>query len=326
MNQTIKKINEESVLFFDAEVVRRSKELDINSREFELFQKKTRNRETDELLPDNEVVEEYSKRAALKMCYTKIVTIGVGFIKDGEVHIKALTGEENEIIEQFCKIAKSFDYVAGANIIGYDLPMITNNGYRYFDVCELLPDRFLVSGKKPWELKNVVDLMDIFKGTHYANSSLDEICYHFNLPSPKTDLDGSMVSEEYWSNGVDKIAQYVKQDVFASVNVFKKMRFEPIFENFLDKNSVKEETAVEEKDWLKELHREGRLTKEIKAGLKEQLKGKKKPTKKEREQLFQILRGVYLQTDFINGQQDNKDTIKRKEEEIEELLEEMWKK
>lgn len=324
MNQTIKKINEESVLFFDAEVVRRSKELDINSREFELFQKKTRNRETEELLPDNEVVEEYSKRAALKMCYTKIVTIGVGFIKGGEVHIKALTGEENEIIEQFCKIAKSFDYVSGANIIGYDLPMITNNGYRYFDVCEILPDRYVTCGKKPWELKNIIDLMDIFRGTHYANSSLDEICYHFNLPSPKTDLDGSMVSEEYWSNGIEKIAQYVKQDVFASVNVFKKMRFEPTFEDFIDKNGVKEET-VEEVDWVKELYREGRLTKEIKSGLKEQLKGKKKPTKKEREHIYEILRGVYVQTDFISGQQDNKDTIKRKEEEIEELLEEFWK-
>lgn len=323
MNQTIKRINEESVLFFDAEVVRRSKELDLNSREFELFQKKTRNRETDELLPDNEVVEEYKKRAALKMCYTKIVTIGVGFIKDGEVHIKSLTGEEDEIIKQFCKISKSFDYVCGANVIGYDLPMISNNGYRYFDVCEELSDRFNVNGKKPWELKNVVDLMEVFKGTHYANSSLDEICYHFGIPSPKTDLDGSMVSEEYWSNGVDKIAKYVKQDVFASVNVFKKMRFEPVFEDFIDKNGGEE--SVKEVNWLKELERECRLTKEIKEGLKQQFKGKKKPTKKEKEELYQILRGVYVKTQFIDSTPDSKDTIKRKEEEIKEFLEEVWK-
>ena len=39
MNQSLKKVNEERVLFFDCEVVRRSKELDINSREFDFFQK-----------------------------------------------------------------------------------------------------------------------------------------------------------------------------------------------------------------------------------------------------------------------------------------------
>jgi hypothetical protein len=45
MNKTLKLINEESVLFFDIEVVRKNKELDLNSKEFELFQKKTRNKE-----------------------------------------------------------------------------------------------------------------------------------------------------------------------------------------------------------------------------------------------------------------------------------------
>jgi len=82
MNQTIKKVNQEKILFMDIEDVRRSKELDINSREFELYRKKTRNRETDEYLPNDEVVKEYQKKGALKMCYTKIVCIGVGFIKD----------------------------------------------------------------------------------------------------------------------------------------------------------------------------------------------------------------------------------------------------
>ena len=55
MNQTIKKVNQEKILFMDIEDVRRSKELDINSREFELYRKKTRNRETDEYLPNDEV-------------------------------------------------------------------------------------------------------------------------------------------------------------------------------------------------------------------------------------------------------------------------------
>lgn len=267
MNRNLKSIDEESVLFFDIEDVRKSKELDINSREFELFREKTRNRETDEYLTNEEVILEYQKKAALKIGYTKIVTIGVGFIKDGEVHIKSLEGEEHKVIEDFCKIAQSFSFVCGVNITAFDLPMIVNNGCKYFDVCEVLPDRFITSGKKPWELKSVVDLMEVFKGTHYSNSSLDEMCYHFGLPSPKTDLKGSQVSDEYWENGLEKISKYVKEDVFAVVNLFKRMRFEKVFNSFIDKNS---DEVVEDGNLplLKRLYQSKIFSKDIQNELK----------------------------------------------------------
>ncbi len=290
MNQTIKRINEEKVLFFDLEVVRKNKELDINSKEFELFQKKTRNKETDDLLPDNEVVEQYNKRAALKMCYTKIVSIGVGFIKEGEVHIKALEGDEEGILKQFCVIANSFDYICGANILAYDLPMVAVNGMRYFDVTETLVDRFLTSGKKPWNLDRCLDLMDIFKGTHYANTSVDEMCYHFEIESPKTDLDGSMVSEEYWNNGIDKINKYVKQDVFANINIFKKMRFEQSFNSFIDKNNTSTiEPFTEEQPILVQLFETKQFSKEV----KDYLISLKPETEEDKINLIKIITANY---------------------------------
>lgn len=289
MNQTIKRINEERVLFFDLEVVRKNKELGINSKEFELFQKKIRNKETDKLLPNNEVVEQYNKRAALKMCYTKIVSVGVGFIKGEEVHIKALEGDEESLLRQFCTIANSFDYVCGANILAYDLPMIAVNGMKYFDVTETLVDRFLTSGKKPWNLDRCLDLMDIFRGTHYANTSLDEMCYHFDILSPKTDLDGSMVSEEYWANGLERINKYVKQDVFASVNIFKKMRFEQPFIVFIDKNRTSSEIVVEEQSLLQKLN----SNKAIYTAELEEIKtilSKPKLSKKDKDIVFDLIK------------------------------------
>ena len=318
MNQTIKRINEEKVLFFDLEVVRKHKDLDINSKEFELFQKKTRNKETDDLLPDNEVVEQYNKRAALKMCYTKIVSIGVGFIKEGEVHIKALEGDEESILKQFCAIANSFDYICGANILAYDLPMIAVNGMKYFDVTETLVDRFLTSGKKPWNLDRCLDLMDIFKGTHYANTSVDEMCYHFEIESPKTDLDGSMVSEEYWNNGIDKINKYVKQDVFTNINIFKKMRFEQPFSSFIDKNDTTiTEPFTEEQPFLLKVFKATQITKEAKEELIEIL-AKKKLTKREKEILENILVSLYVDnTMFKSDKQDVKDS---KRKEIQDLI------
>jgi hypothetical protein len=62
------------------------------------------------------------------------------------------------------------------------------------------------------------------------------------------------------------------------------------------------------------------MTEEVKQGLKQQIFGGKKPLKKELEHLFTIIRGVYVRTDFISGQQDSKKTIELKEQEIKQLL------
>jgi hypothetical protein len=304
----------------DIEDVRRSKELDINSREFELFRKKTRDRETDKYLPDNEVILEYQKKAALKMCYTKIVCIGVGFIKDGQVHIKSLEGTEEEVIKQFCTIAQNFDYMCFSNGIAFDLPMVINNGYRYFDVCEVLPDRFITSGKKQWNLDRLIDLQEVFKGTHYYASSLDEMCYHFDLPSPKSDLDGSQVSDEYWNNGIEKISKYVKQDVFACVNLFKKMRFEQPFEAFIDKNeNTTVEPFVEELPLLQRIYTAKDLSKENKEELLQLLK-KKKITKKDKEKVLDLISASLSDIDQNFGAVKNQKQI---DEIINQLKEEI---
>ena len=316
MNQVIKKVNQEKVLFMDIEDVRRQKELDVNSREFELFQKKTRNRDTDEYLPNDEVLLEYKKKAALKMCYTKIVCIGVGFIKEEEVHIKSLEGTEEEVIRQFCTIAQSFDYMCFSNGIAFDLPMVINNGYRYFDVCEVLPDRFVTSGKKQWNLDRLIDLQEVFKGTHYYASSLDEMCYHFDISSPKTDIDGSQVSDEYWENGIEKISKYVKQDVFACINLFKKMRFEQPFINFIDKNTLASiEPFVEEQPLLVKLYNSKQVTTETIEELKILL-SKKKTTKKDKEIILELVKSSLCEIDPNFGKVKNEIEVGKMIEEL----------
>lgn len=309
MNQIIKKVNQEKILFMDIEDVRRNKKLDVNSREFELYRKKTRNRDTDEYLSEDEVIEQYRKKGALKMCYTKIVCIGVGFIKGEEVHIKSLEGTEEEVIKQFCTIAQNFDYMCFSNGIAFDLPMVINNGYRYFDVCEVLPDRFITSGKKVWNLDKLLDLQEIFKGTHYYASSLDEMCYHFDLPSPKSEIEGSQVSDEYWNNGIEKISKYVKQDVFACVNLFKKMRFEQAFETFIDKNIITTvEPFVQELPLLQKINASKSISEADKQHLK-QIFIKKKLSKKDKELAFDLIKASLAEIDQNFGKVVNQTQI-----------------
>lgn len=310
MNKFLKGIDQESILFFDCEIARRSKELDVDSKQFELFQRKIRNKDTDELLPKAEVVEQYNKKGALRMCYSTIVSIGLAFIKGGEVHMKSIEGTEEEIIRQFCKIASSFDYICGSNVIPFDCPLLINNGYRYFDVAEHLPDRFNTSNRKIWELKSILDLQFIFQGSHYSPSSLDEMCYHFGLPSPKTDIDGSKISDEYWENGTEKISKYVKGDVFACVNLFKKMRFEKPFYSYIDKN----ELLQEEITIFQRLMKSGILSEEIKNEFREILS---ESDDNELQKASVLIKAHYSIPK--GGKKENK----KREEEVDDLIQEI---
>jgi predicted PolB exonuclease-like 3'-5' exonuclease len=263
MNSKIKALNIEKILFFDIETVRNNEELDLNSKEFELYQKKNRLKDTDELLPDNEVVELYHKKGGLRPIYNRIVNIVIGAVKDGKVYLKSFTGEEKDIIKNFYEATAKYEVISGYNLLNFDLPITRINSLRYMQdrVIDYLPERFNDSGKKPWELKNIVDFMDIFKGTYFNNLSLDEVCYLLNIPSPKEGgIDGSQVSEVYYSEGVDRIAEYCKRDVLSVINVFQVLRGEEVFTEFKDISEQKEKPlTLLEKIMQQEIFEEEKL-------------------------------------------------------------------
>lgn len=317
MNKSFQQIKEEEVLFFDAEIVRASEELVIDSREYELYQKKTRNRETEEFLTHEELILHYEQKAALMRGFNKVVTIGAGFIKGGKVYIKALVGTEEEVIREFCDITQHFKYVCGANSNAFDLPMIVGNGMKHFNIIDHLPDKFNPSGKKPWELKNCIDLLEVFKGTHYYSNSLDDLCYHFGIESPKDDISGADVSRVYYEEGVDRIATYVKKDVFAPIQIFRKMQGKELFEGFIDRDE-----KIEQAPLLHKIYSSNSISDKVKKELTKKV-NLVKFTEEDKENLFTILRGVYVRTDFEHLDQDSKKVIQEKEEEIKYLIEDI---
>lgn len=316
MNRQFQKINVESVLFFDAEVVRSNKVLEIDSKEYELFQRKTRNRDTDEFLTDEQLTEEYDKKAALKRTYNRIVTIGVGYVKEGQAYIKELTGTEEEIIRKFVMIINKFEYCCSANGNAFDLPIIIGNGMKYFNIANEINDNFNPIGKKPWDLKKCIDLLDVFKGTHYYMNSLEELCYHFDIPTPKDDISGADVSRVYYEEGVDRIAIYVKKDVLANINLFQKMQGKDIFITFVDRGDIEPKKLPV----LERLRNLGEITDDVAEEIKELL-GKKKLLKKDIKHIEKILKAALFREDFIGGDQDNKDVRKQKEEGIKDFIE-----
>lgn len=86
------------------------------------------------------------------------------------------------------------------------------------------------SGKKPWEV-NFLDTLELWKfGDRKNFTSLDLLTTVFDIPSSKSDIDGSQVNEVYYKeeNGLERIEKYCQGDVIATAQLFLKMHTLPI--------------------------------------------------------------------------------------------------
>ena len=278
---------------------------------------------TRELYQGQELLQEFKYRSWKHPRFSKIISFIVAFEVEDKMRVRYITGEEKDIIQEFYNILqKSREYQVVLFDAQITLPFLGIRAIRNgFLNCP--SEGLKYQNKRPWDLK-CIDLQNYYDGAGNYKSSIKDIAEDFNIDCS----DVIEVEDEfaYFESGqMEQLKRSAIRKVEIIAEVWRILNGLDRLETVLVEDTVKDVLKESPKDWVKELYHEGRLTKEIKAGLKEQFKGKKKPTKKEREHLFQILRGVYIQTDFINGQQDNKDTIKRKEEEIKEFLDEVWK-
>jgi hypothetical protein len=84
----------------------------------------------------------------------------------------------------------------------------------------ILPGILDNAGKKPWEIK-LLDTMDLWKFGDFKNyTSLDLLTSILGIPSPKDDLDGSMIAGVYYGEkDLARIVRYCEKDVLAVAQV-----------------------------------------------------------------------------------------------------------
>ncbi|MEA3316947.1 MAG: 3'-5' exonuclease, partial [Bacteroidota bacterium] len=80
-----------------------------------------------------------------------------------------------------------------------------------------------VAGKKPWEVK-FIDTLEMWKFGDYKHyTSLNLLTQIFDIPTPKDDIDGSMVADVFWKDDdIERIVTYCEKDVLAVVQLFLK--------------------------------------------------------------------------------------------------------
>ncbi|MBA4745451.1 MAG: 3'-5' exonuclease [Muricauda sp.] len=225
------KLNLEHILFLDIETVPQQQHFtDLDETAQLLWEQKTQYQRKDEFTP-----EEFYDRAGIWAEFGKIVCISVGyFAHKGEnrnFRVTSFHGKEIEILKQFKQLLKDhFSQVkhllCAHNGKEFDFPYIARrmviNGIN-------LPYKLDLFGKKPWEVPHL-DTMELWKFGDYKHyTSLKLLAHVLGIPSPKDDMDGSMVKDVFYKeNDIDRIITYCELDVVTTAQVFLRLRNEEL--------------------------------------------------------------------------------------------------
>lgn len=227
----LSKLPIEKILFLDLETVPEVsdwKELPDNMKE--LWEKKV-----EKQLGEGETTEDfYEKRAGILAEFGKIICISVGIVVNNKIKLTSYYGDDEK------KILNDFSGLVNSRYFGEGLMLCAHNG-KEFDFPYLgrrmlihgidLPNVLDIQGKKPWEIPHL-DTMELWKFGDYKHyTSLNLLAAVFDIPSPKDDIDGSMVAKVYYEDhNLERIKIYCEKDVFTLIQVFRKFRNESLLE------------------------------------------------------------------------------------------------
>ena len=221
----------EKILFLDIETVPQFGDWnEVNESQQILWDKKTKIQRKEEISAE----DFYKDRGGIMAEFGKIICISVGILeKNNKLKIKSFFGDdEKALLQEFGQIfnrPKLHDVILCAhNGKEFDFPWIARrcliNGLQP-------PKPFQLFGKKPWEIPHL-DTLELWKfGDYKSFVSLELLAHVFGIPTPKDDIDGSMVASIYYiEKDLFRIVQYCEKDVLTLANVFRRMRQEDLLE------------------------------------------------------------------------------------------------
>jgi hypothetical protein len=224
-----------NILFLDIETVPQyAVYIDVPEKDRRLWDVKSKRLQT-----ANERPSVLYKKAGIFAEFGKIICISVAYVVSKKnqplaVRVRSFYGDnEREILEQFLQlITKHFNttkhYLCAHNGIEFDFPFIARRALIH---GLALPKTLDTRGKRPWDIRHL-DTLDLWRFGDYKNyTSLELLTHIFDIPTPKDDIDGSMICDLYWKeNDFQRIVEYCQKDVVAVLQLLRKYRNEPLFE------------------------------------------------------------------------------------------------
>lgn len=216
----------QNILFLDIETVPQAPGYDQLADDWkQLWNSKAsallRNRE-------DETPETIYERAGIYAEFGKIICISCGVIQGQENNrklvIKSFAGEdEKELLRNFSEMLTKWSsnepkFLCAHNGREFDFPYICRRL-----IINSLPIPLLlnIAGKKPWEV-NHLDTMELWKfGDYKSYTTLNLLAHSLGIPTPKDDIDGSMVAKVYYEEkNLERIVTYCQKDVITLAHIF----------------------------------------------------------------------------------------------------------
>lgn len=220
----------ENFLVIDIETVSTQKDFDLLSNEWKhLWEEKIQHSLQDGITAN----DYYPRRAGVMAEFAKVVCISMGYFKkennEYQFRVKSVKGHnEKLLLEQFVQTVNQLEAnnnrwsFTGHNIKEFDIPFLCR---RLLINGMPIPTYLDFQNMKPWET-NMVDTFQYWRFGDYKNfTSLKLLAAALNVPSPKDDIDGSMVGDVYWQqNDLERIAIYCQKDVTTVANIILRFK------------------------------------------------------------------------------------------------------
>jgi predicted PolB exonuclease-like 3'-5' exonuclease len=180
--------------------------------------------------------EDIYNRAAIYAEFGRIVCISCGIISGSgaakKIVLKSFYGEDERImLTEFAELLQRWageghKFLCAHNGKEFDFPYLC----RRLVIHHMpIPPVLDISGKKKWEVSHL-DTMELWKFGDYKNyTSLNLLALVLGIPTPKDDIDGSMVNEVYWQEkNLPRIVHYCQKDVVTVAQVYLRLAGESL--------------------------------------------------------------------------------------------------
>ncbi|RAW03031.1 3'-5' exonuclease [Pseudochryseolinea flava] len=218
------------IVFLDIETVANTYDYqNLNERLKTQWSRKANFFRKNELQTDEDI---YHERAGIYAEFGKIICIVVGkyFMNEQGQFVlktKAYYGDdEKALLLDFNNMLEKLDprstKLCAHNGKEFDFPYLCR---RMLINCVPLPFLLNLSGKKSWEIPHL-DTMEMWKFGDYKHfTSLDLLAAIFDVPSSKTDMEGSRVNHAYHvDKELEKIKEYCVRDVLVLAQLYLKLK------------------------------------------------------------------------------------------------------
>ncbi len=181
---------------------------------------------------EEDTPQELYTKAGIYAEFGKVICISAGFVfKNNGAYMARIKSfaedDEKTLLTEFRNLLSNYSLKKDFNLCAhngkeFDFPFLSR---RMLINGLILPEILDVSGKKPWEVR-FVDTMELWKfGDFKSYTSLELLAAIFDIPTPKDDIDGSMVAKVYYQEkDLQRITKYCEKDVVTIIQLLMRLK------------------------------------------------------------------------------------------------------